>query len=62
MKKQYMIPELEIVKIGIQPLLTGSPTIDLVDDGILIPPGGSDAPGLVIPEELLEMQLMEFNE
>jgi len=46
----------------IQPLLTGSPTIDLVDDGTLIPPEGSDAPGLVIPEELLEMQLMDFNE
>ena len=55
-----MIPELEIVKIGIQPLLAGSPTIDLVDDGTLTPPGGSDAPGLVIPEELLEMQLMDF--
>ena len=60
MKKQYMIPELEIVKIGIQPLLAGSPTIDRVDDGTLTPPGGSDAPGLVIPEELLEMQLMDF--
>ncbi len=60
MKKQYSIPELEVVMADIQPLLTGSPTIDLVDDGTLIPPGGSDAPGLVIPEELLEMQLMDF--
>ena len=62
MKKQYIIPKLEVAKTCIQPLLTGSPTIDLVDDGKLIPPGGSDAPGLVIPDELLEMQLMEFNE
>ncbi len=60
MKKQYSIPELEVVMADIQPLLTGSPTIDLVDDGTLIPPGGSDAPGLVIPDELLEMQLMDF--
>ncbi len=54
MKKQYMIPKLEIVKIGIQPLLAGSPPdIDLVDDGTLTPPGGSDAPGMVTPEDLL---------
>jgi hypothetical protein len=62
MKKQYMIPKLEVVKIGVQPLLAGSPTIGLVDDGTLIPPGGSDAPSLVIPEELLEIQLLEFFE
>ena len=47
MKKEYIIPEMEIVILGVQPLLAGSPIIPIdPDEEPTTPPGGSDAPFL----------------
>ena len=53
MKKEYMIPEMEIVTLGVQPLLAGSPIIPITpDEEPVTPPGGSDAPGLDVGDIL----------
>ena len=53
MKKEYLIPEMEIITLGLQPLLAGSPMISITpDEEPATPPGGSDAPGLDVEDVL----------
>ncbi len=57
MKKEYIIPEMELVTLGLQPLLAGSPTVPITpDEEPVTPPGGSDAPFLS-PDDLLGIPL-----
>ncbi len=53
MRKEYMIPDMEIVTLALQPLLAGSPDIDITpDEDPVTPPEGSDAPGLDVEDVL----------
>lgn len=53
MKKTYLAPDMEIVLTATrQPLMAGSIPIH-TDEEPITPPGGSDAPFMVTPEDLL---------
>ena len=44
---------MEIITLGLQPLLAGSPMISITpDEEPVTPPGGSDAPGLDVEDVL----------
>ena len=61
MKKEYFAPDMEIVKLGLQPLLAGSPTIDITpDEEPITPPGGSDAPFITSEDLLGDSPLLGF--